>query len=260
MVQILKQILGLIFSNERVLRIFKLLFQYSFVIWFGIIGYIGYQFYKEFQDIRKEKETLLKDYRSKKGILTRQKKKLELLQSSYQVLKDIFSPEQVKQIKEELNRALAKVYLTSLSPYYYSLAPYSVDTFNFEATGRRGRFTRRKAPLIDLPVVSLKDLEFQSDATEYYADYLNKLLEYHETGKYKNLDVKLTSSRGYLVLYASISRDESIVKGKPTKNVGYISNVFKFPTFITTAPMSGLKNQTKVYFGWFLELQEEGLR
>jgi hypothetical protein len=248
MKELLNKILIWILSNEKVLRYIKIIFKYSFILWFAIIGYILYQFFIEFRTVQIKKEELLKNYRTKKSILTRQKKKLKNIETSYQVLKNIFTSEQVKQIKQELNKEISNIYTHLLSKNLAPINPYKVEKFNLKENYRF---------LTKVPTISLNDIEFYSDVNRYYSDYLENLFEKNEDNKKRYLKVQLSSRGNYLILYASYTTGYSILSGSRIKSIGFISDVFKYPAFITASTLPASGNYSNLYFGWLFELQEE---
>jgi hypothetical protein len=248
MKELLNKFLIWLLSNEKVLKYIKVIFKYSFIIWFAIIGYILYQFFMEFRVVKLKEKELLKVYRTKKGVLTKQRKKLTNIETSYQTLRNIFTSDQVKQIKDELNKEIELIYNQLLSKNLLSITPYRIEQFNIKIKYKT--FT-------NIPSVSLADIEFSSDINKYYGDYLKKLYEKSEINKKKFLKVKLKSKNNYLILYASYTQDPSILAGYRVKSEGFIRNVFKYPAFLTASILPGIGNYSNLYFGWLFELQEE---
>jgi hypothetical protein len=246
------QILEFILTNERILKYIKIIFQYSFIIWITIIGYIIFGFIKSYNVVYAEKQRQIKVYKTQRNILFREKNKLANIETSYKVLTQIFTSEEVDKMKQTLNREIQKVInQTRLNRLdIAAINPLKTEYFNIKIHYSR--------IFNDLPIKTLGNIRFTSQSTYYYKDYLISLYKNSQTPIMRRLNVYLNTQGEYLVLYAKSSGNRNYLIATTTKTNGFISDIFKYPAYLTASVLNNRYPYSTFLFGWVLQLNKEG--
>lgn len=245
----INDILAIEYRGKTIKEWLLLILQYSFVLWFAILGWIGYNFYNNYKILQQQETRKQTTLKTKNWEIRKTKQRIAEIKEAYKILRGYFKPEQVAILK----KALQKEYLTQLN-----------KTQNWQSFASENYIIPGglNLPLKDeLPIYKIKfqDINLPDKTIKIFSNFYETLL--NSNIKIYGL-VDLDKLNNYYVLYFTPGRGKDILL-KTYKYYGYIRDIFK-----TNIPILGsvfdisqirLQGYSKTFLvGWNLDLTEGG--
>ena len=226
-----------------------LVFGYSVVIWFIILGFLAYDFYENYKKLKEMEETKLNILRGKRQQIAYIKNQIKEIRKAYNILKNYFAPSQVAPLKRALQKEFINQQEKLKNWQYFASEKYTFPKGeNF--------LVKENVPVYKFQFHGLQILD--KTMVQFY-DFYRQLQSINI--KIRG-DINLTKLNNYYVLYFNPGQGNRITL-KTYKYYGYIKDIFK-----SKIPLEGsyfdqkqirLNNYSKLFFaGWNLELSEGG--
>ena len=250
LVVLISNILALEYGGKTLKEWLLLGLQYSFILWFAILGWIGYNFYSNYKTLKEQENKKLVILKAKNREIEKTKKKIKDIKETYKILKGYFKPNQVSILK----RALQKEYLAQLSKIQ------NWQNFASENYIIPGGLHLPLKEIVPAYKIKFQDINLPDKTMKIFNNFYETLI--NSNVKIYGI-VDLDKLDNYYVLYFNPGQGRDMVI-KTYKYYGYIKDIFKTNILILGSVFDisqvRLQGYSKTFLvGWILELTEGGL-
>jgi len=226
-----------------------LIFGYSLIVWFVVLGFLAYDFYQNYRNLKSLEGKKLNILHDKENQISRIKMQIKEIEKAYKILKVYFAPFQVAPLRNKLQRDFLKQQENIKKWYLFASEKYI--------------FPEKEKVTVKEDVVlykfQLKDFQLLDKVMLQFSEFYNSL---------KSLDkeikggINLTKLGNYYVLYFD-PKGGNRVTLKTYKYYGYIKDIFKSKIPIEGSYFNSRQIKSSDYsklflVGWILELAEGG--
>jgi len=237
------------YAGKTIKDWFLLVGGYSFIIWFAILGFIAYNFYKTYKILHEREREKIAILNRKNQQISHIREQIREIGKAYNILKSYFPTSRVTILKTLLQRDFIEE-IKKIKDWQ----SFASEKYVFP----KGQTLLYKDN-ISIYKFQFQDISLLNDNMQQFQKFYNQLLNADIEIKG---DINLTKLPGYYVLYFNPGKGNRVIF-KTYKYYGFLKNIFKINIPLTGSYFNikqlRLHDYSKSFVaGWYLELTKGG--
>ncbi len=195
--------------------------KYSFIVWFTIIGYIGFLYYQQISKVNKAIETKQRILKSKEFQRKKIVLKLKNIYRAYHLASKYFNKKKLQDLRGKINTLYTKVIFKNKTNYIVS--PIQLENFNYKINISNDISQKIKT-------VTINYFNFHSSVSDYFLQFLlkntNKIFN-AQKNIVENLSIDLKRKNLHDFILLAKSSSNGIIEAHMSVNYPFTTNIYK---------------------------------